>query len=58
LTAQQGARFMAFLREFVRFIAARKKYWLVPVFLVMMAVGGLLVFSKGSVVAPLIYTIF
>jgi hypothetical protein len=49
---------MAFLREFVRFIAARKKYWLVPVLVIMVTVGGLLVFSKGSVVAPLIYTLF
>jgi hypothetical protein len=58
LTVQQGAKFMAFLREFVRFIAARKKYWLVPVLLIMVGVGGLLVFSKGSIVAPLIYTMF
>ena len=49
---------MRFLREFIRFIFARKKYWLVPVFLIMLLVGGLLVMSKGSVVAPLIYTIF
>jgi hypothetical protein len=49
---------MAFLREFARFIAARKKYWLVPVLIIMVAVGGLLVVSKGSVVAPLIYTLF
>jgi hypothetical protein len=58
LRVRQRARFMAFLREFARFIAARKKYWLVPVLLIMVAVGGLLVFSKGSVVAPLIYTLF
>jgi hypothetical protein len=49
---------LAFLYEFVRFIAARKKYWLLPVLLTMVAIGGLLVFSKGSVVAPLIYTLF
>ena len=49
---------MNFLREFVRFILARKKFLLVPVFLVMLLVGGLVVFSKGSVIAPLIYTIF
>jgi hypothetical protein len=55
---QQEARFVAFLREFVRFIAARKKYWLVPIFLIMVAVGGLLVVTKGSVIAPLIYTVF
>ena len=49
---------MAFLHEFVRFIVARKKYWLVPVFLVMLLVGGLVLLSKGSVIAPLIYTMF
>ena len=37
---------------------ARKRFWLVPVFMVTILVGALLVFSKGSVVAPLIYTIF
>jgi hypothetical protein len=58
LTVQQGTRFMAFLRGFVRFIAARKKYGAVPVLLIMVAVGSLLVFSKGSVVAPLIYMLF
>jgi hypothetical protein len=49
---------MKFLRQFIRFIFARKKYWLVPVFLVMLLVGSLMVFSSGSVIAPLIYTIF
>jgi hypothetical protein len=58
LTVQQEAKFMAFLREFGRFIAARKKYWLVPVLVIMVAVGGLLVVAKGSVVGPLIYSLF
>lgn len=49
---------MSFLSEFFSFVMARKKFWLVPVFLVTILVGALLVFSKGSVVAPLIYTIF
>jgi len=49
---------MRFVKEFVRFILARRKYWLVPVFLVMLLIGALVVFSKGSVIAPLIYTIF
>jgi hypothetical protein len=49
---------MSFLLEFVRFVLARKRYWLVPVFLVTILVGGLLVFTKGSVIAPLIYAIF
>jgi hypothetical protein len=49
---------MRFLREFIRFMRVRKKYWLVPVFLVMVLVAGLVVLSKGSVIAPLIYTMF
>jgi Family of unknown function (DUF5989) len=58
LTVRQEAKFMAFLREFVRFIATRKKFWLVPVLVIMVAVGGLLVVAKGSVVGPLIYSLF
>jgi uncharacterized protein DUF5989 len=49
---------MRFLREFVRFMRARKKYWLVPVFFALVLVAGLVVLSKGSVIAPLIYTMF
>ena len=55
---QEGKGIHGFLREFASFIAARKKYWLVPVLVIMVAVGGLLVVSKGSVIAPLIYTLF
>jgi Family of unknown function (DUF5989) len=47
-----------FFREFLRFMRARRKYWLYPVFLVMIVVAGLVVLSKGSVIAPLIYTMF
>jgi hypothetical protein len=39
-------------------LLARKKYWLIPVVLVMVVVGGLLVVSQGAAVAPFIYTIF
>jgi hypothetical protein len=49
---------MSFLREFIAFLRVRKKYWLVPVFVVMFLLGGLLVLTKGSVVAPFIYTLF
>jgi hypothetical protein len=49
---------MSFLREFARFMLRRKKYWLVPVLLVSLLIGGIVVFSQGSVLAPLIYTIF
>jgi hypothetical protein len=49
---------MAFLRELTEFLLARKKYWLIPVVLVMVLVGGLLVLSHGTAVAPFMYTIF
>jgi hypothetical protein len=49
---------MSFLREFIAFLRIRKKYWLMPVFIVMFVLGGLLVLTKGSVIAPFIYTLF
>jgi hypothetical protein len=41
-----------------RYMRVRRKYWLLPVFLVMLLLGVLLVLAKGSAVAPFIYTIF
>jgi hypothetical protein len=49
---------LSFLREFWMFLRVRKKYWLVPIFLVMMLFGGLIVLTHGSAIAPFIYTIF
>jgi hypothetical protein len=49
---------MLFLREFIRFLRARKKYWLLPIFIVMALFGGLVVLTKGTVIAPFIYTLF
>ena len=49
---------MSFLREIWAFMRARKKYWLVPIVVMMVVFGGLVVLSKGSAVAPFIYTIF
>jgi hypothetical protein len=49
---------MGFIREFARFLAARRKYWLIPVLVLLVLVGGLLVLTQGSVVAPFIYTLF
>ena len=49
---------LSFLREFWMFLRVRKKYWLVPIFLVMLIFGGLVVLTHGSAVAPFIYTIF
>jgi hypothetical protein len=49
---------MSFLRELTDFLLARKKYWLIPVLVLTALIGGLLVMSQGSAVAPFIYTIF
>lgn len=49
---------MDLLKELWRFMRVRKKYWLLPVLLVMLLLGGLLVLAKGSAVAPFIYTLF
>lgn len=49
---------MGFLGELWAFLRARKKYWLVPILLMMALFGGLVVLTQGSAVAPFIYTIF
>jgi len=49
---------MDFIKELFTFLRARKKLWLLPVILLMVALGGLLVLAQGSVVAPFIYTLF
>jgi hypothetical protein len=45
-------------RELWWFMRERKKWWLAPIVFVMLAIGSLLVFAQGSVLAPFIYTIF
>ena len=45
-------------RELWGFLKARKKWWLLPIIMVLLLVGALLVFAQGSAVAPFIYTIF
>ena len=46
------------LRELWVFLSMRKKYWLLPIVFVLALVGGLVVFSQGSAIAPFIYAIF
>ncbi len=46
------------VREFWAFMRIRKKFWLLPIILVMVLLGALLAFAEGSVLAPFIYTIF
>ncbi len=49
---------LALAREFWSFLVVRKKWWLLPIVVVMVLVGTLLVFAEGSALAPFIYTIF
>jgi len=49
---------MGLLSELWAFMRERKKLWLLPVVIVMVAVGALLVFAQGSALAPFIYTVF
>ncbi len=49
---------MSFLREMLSFMLARKKFWLLPIMVMLVVFGGLVVLSQGSAVAPFIYTIF
>ena len=49
---------MGFIKEFWEFLKVRKKYWLLPIIIVLVIFGGLIVLSQGTAVAPFIYTIF
>ncbi len=49
---------MSFLKEFFIFLKHRKKYWLLPILIVLLIFGGLIVLTQGTAVAPFIYTIF
>ena len=49
---------MSFLIELWHFLRERKKFWLLPILLMMGIFGGLIVLTKGSAIAPFIYTIF
>ncbi len=48
----------SFIIEFFEFLKERKKYWLLPIILILGLFGFLIVLSQGSAVAPFIYTIF
>ena len=46
------------LREFWLFFRQNKKYWLLPMILILVAIGGLLIFAQSSALAPFIYSLF
>lgn len=49
---------MSFMGELWKFLRVRKKFWLLPIILINLVLGGLLVLAQGSAVAPFIYTLF
>ncbi|MDA1323826.1 MAG: DUF5989 family protein [Proteobacteria bacterium] len=49
---------MSFILEIWSFMRARKKFWLLPIMLMMLLFGGLVILTQGSAIAPFIYTIF
>lgn len=49
---------MSFIKELWTFMRVRKKFWLLPIFVVMALLGALIVLAQGSAVAPFIYTLF
>jgi hypothetical protein len=54
----EGAGAVSFLAEFWEFLRVRKKFWLLPVLVLMLVFGGLVILTQGSALAPFIYTIF
>jgi hypothetical protein len=49
---------MDFLKDLWNFVKTRKKYWLLPLIILLALLGGLLVITGGSALAPFIYTLF
>ena len=49
---------LAIIKEFWEFLRVRKKWWLAPIVMFLLVLGGLLVFAKGSALAPFIYSLF
>lgn len=49
---------MEMIKELWSFLRARKKFWLWPIFIMMLVLGGLIVLAQGSAIAPFIYTLF
>jgi len=49
---------MSFLKELWTFMRVRKKFWLLPIFIIMLLLGALIVLGEGSALTPFIYTLF
>lgn len=49
---------ISLIKELGAYMSARRKWWLAPILVMLVGVGGLLVLAKGSALAPFIYTVF
>jgi hypothetical protein len=49
---------LSIIKEFLEFLRERKKWWIAPIVLFLLVLGGLLIFAKGSALAPFIYSLF
>jgi hypothetical protein len=49
---------LEFLRDFLRYLKSRKRYWLLPILIVLGLFAGLVVLTEGSTIAPFIYALF
>jgi hypothetical protein len=49
---------MSIIKEFWSFLKVRKKWWLLPIVMILLLLGALLIFTEGSALAPFIYAIF
>jgi hypothetical protein len=49
---------LAIIREFLEFLREQKKWWIAPIVVFLLLLGGVLIFAKGSALAPFIYSLF
>jgi uncharacterized protein DUF5989 len=60
LTSKGASRreMFEFIKELWSFLKERKKFWLLPIIILLLALGSLIIFASGSAIAPFIYTLF
>jgi len=49
---------LAIIKEFLHFLRVRKRWWIAPILIFLLLLGGMLIFANGSALAPFIYTLF
>jgi hypothetical protein len=58
ITALKLMSRFSIIKEFLEFLRERKKWWIAPIVIFLLVLGGLLIFAKGSALAPFIYSLF